>query len=168
MTAIRAEELSLEAFEPFGGVITLPSQDPHATGPGWRWWPETVLLEGDGRPWGIGYLDLEPTDARFDWAERHLRTKEAILATSADLLVYVGPPEHPEEPERLPGLDRFRAFRVPAGMGVVLDRAVWHGAPFTLGRPAPALVLILEGTGREDVTVVRFPDTPIEIEHEGR
>jgi hypothetical protein len=25
-------------------------------------------------------------------------------------------------------------------------------------------VLILEGTGRDDVTVVRFPETPIDVE----
>jgi ureidoglycolate hydrolase len=122
------------------------------------------MLSGDGRPWGLGYLDLRPVDPAFDWAERHMRTLEAILATADDLLVYVGPSEHPEEPDRLPALDRFRAFRVPAGSGVVMDRGVWHGAPFAARGPTPALVLIQEGTGRHDVTVVRFPETPVPIE----
>ena len=45
---------------------------------------------------------------------------------------------------------------------------MWHGAPFTLGGAAAALVLILEGTGREDVTVVRFPESPVDVELNGR
>ena len=168
MTSIAAEALTPEAFEPFGRVIALPDEEPHATGAGWRWWAETVLLEGDGRAWGVGYLDLLPTEPRFDWAERHMRTQEAILATTAEILIYVAPPDHLEEPDRLPELSRFRAFTIPARAGVVLDRAVWHGAPFTLGGAAAALVLILEGTGREDVTVVRFPESPVDVELNGQ
>jgi ureidoglycolate hydrolase len=155
------EPLGPEAFAPYGRVIARPERDEDAHGPGWRWWAETALLSGDGRPMGIGYLDLVPGERRFDWAERHMRTQEAILATSADLLVYVGPPEHPEDPGRLPAVERFRVFRVPAGGGVVMDRGVWHGAPFVVEDAGPAIVLILEGTGRTDVTVVRFE--PVDI-----
>jgi ureidoglycolate hydrolase len=155
------ELLSAQAFAPYGRVIERPGRAADAEGPGWRWWAETALVAGDGRPVGVGYLDLGPTDRRFDWAERHMRTQEAILATSADLLVYVGPPDHREQPDRLPQLDRFHVFRVPAGAGVLMDRAVWHGAPFTVDAPAAAVVLILEGTGRTDVTIRRFD--PVEI-----
>jgi ureidoglycolate lyase len=164
VTTLRAEPLSAEAFAPFGRIVTRPSEDEHASGPGWRWWAETALLDGDDRPWGVGYLDLQPTALRFDWAERHMRTLEAIVATSGDLLVYVGPPERLDDPESMPPLESFRAFRVPAGSGVVLDRGVWHGAPFAAGGRTSAIVLILEGTGRDDLTLMRFPDTPVAIE----
>jgi hypothetical protein len=93
-----------------------------------------------------------------------MRTVEAILSTSEDLLEYVGPPDHLGEPARLPALEDFRVFRVPAGGGVVLDRGVWHGAPITTGGRTQAMVLILEGPARHDVTLARFPDTPVEIE----
>jgi hypothetical protein len=33
------------------------------------------------------------------------------------------------------------------------------------GRSTSALVLLLEGTGRDDVTVARFPDSPITVEY---
>jgi ureidoglycolate hydrolase len=89
-----------------------------------------------------------------------------VFATSADLLVYVAPADHPEEPARLPDPGRFRVFRVPPGSGVVMDRAVWHGAPLAEA-PTRALVLILEGTGRHDVTMVRFPGGPLGIGEEG-
>ena len=157
-------ELSGEAFRPYGRVIERPGRDRDASGPGWAWWAETVVLDGDGRPWGVGYLDLEPTEPRFDWAERHMRSLESIVPISGTCLVYVAPPEHPDEPDRLPGFERFEVFRVRPGSGVVMDRAVWHGAPLAEGAPAHAIVLLLEGTGRADVTVVRFEDEPVEID----
>jgi ureidoglycolate lyase len=161
---LKVRELSAEAFAPYGRVIEVPARPTDASGPGWSWWAETVLLAGDGRPWGVGYLDLEPTELRFDWAERHRRTLEAVFPTSRDVLVYVGPPDHPDEPERIPPLETFRVFRVPPGAGVIMDRGVWHGAPLAPDGPTRALVFILEGTGRHDVALVRFPETPVGIE----
>jgi ureidoglycolate lyase len=162
--ALPVRTLTDAAFEPFGRVIHQPARDPDASGPGWSWWAETDLLAGDGRAWGIGYLDLEPAEGRFDWAERHMRTLEAIVPLGGSCLVYVAPPDHPEEPDRLPPFDRFQVFRVLPGSGVVMDRAVWHGAPLADDVRTKAMVLLLEGTGREDVTMVRFEETPVEIE----
>jgi ureidoglycolate lyase len=160
-------ELTGDAFRPYGRVVERPSRERDADGPGWSWWAETVVLEGDGRPWGVGYLDLEPSTRSFDWAERHLRTLEAIVPVEGGCLVYVAPPDHLDDPARLPPFERFEVFRVPPGAGVVMDRGVWHGAPLADGGPAKAIVLILEGTGREDVTVVRFEEEPVEIEQGG-
>jgi ureidoglycolate lyase len=159
--ALRARELSADAFAPYGRVIEAPARAGDATGPGWTWWAETALLAGDGRPWGVGCLTLEPSELRFDWAERHMRTLEAVVPTTGDVFVYVGPPEHLDEPIRPPSLDRFEVFRVRQGAGVVMDRGVWHGAPFAADRPTVAFVLLLEGTGRTDVALVRFHDTPV-------
>jgi ureidoglycolate lyase len=167
MVTLSAEPLTASAFSPFGRVVDLPDRPHDAAGPGWRWWAETALLEGDERAWGVGYLDLEPAPLRFDWAERHARTLEAVFPLSGGVLLYVGPAEHLEEPERTPSLDRFRVFRVPPGTGVIMDRNVWHGAPLAASGPASALVLILEGTGQHDVTVIRFPETPVEIDEAG-
>jgi ureidoglycolate hydrolase len=162
--ALTVQDLTVETFEPFGRVIGPPERLHDAEGPGWRWWAETMMLEGDGRPWGVGYLDLQPAPASFNWAERHLRTLEAVIPVSGDCLLYVAPAEHLDEPDRLPSFDRFRVFRIRSGSGVVLDRGVWHGAPLAEGGPARAVVLILEGTGRQDVTVARFDDKPVAIE----
>jgi ureidoglycolate lyase len=157
-------ELTDDAFAPFGTVVRMPSRPHDAAGPGWQWWAETIVLEDDGRPWGVGYLDLEPASPlRFDWAERHMRSHEAVVPVSGGCLVYVAPPDHPGEPDRLPPFDAFRVFHVPAGSGVVMKPAVWHGAPIA-EQPAKAIVLLLQGTGRDDVTVVRFEETPIMIE----
>jgi ureidoglycolate lyase len=158
-------DLTPAAFAPYGKVIEMPQRKVDAAGPGWKWWGENVFLEGDVRPYGIGYLNLEPADLRFDWAERHMRTVELIIPAGGDCLVYVGPPDHLDEPAHIPPLARFQVFRVHTGQGVLLDRGVWHGAPLALDRPLNVIVLLHQHTGREDTTVARFPDTPVIIDH---
>ena len=162
MTTLVAEPLSAESFAPFGTVISRPGRTQDAEGPGWQWWAETHTLESDGRSWAFGRLQLAPAELSFDWAECHLQSHEVILASSADLLVYVAPAT--DDPARIPPLDEFRAFRVPAGDGVELRPGIWHGAPFAVDKESSALVLLLEGTGRDDVTIVRFPESPVSIE----
>ncbi len=160
---LRIEPLAAEAFAPFGHVIEQPAAAADATGPGWRWWGETALMAGDSRPYGIGYLDLQPAELRFDWAERHMRSAELLIPTGGDCLVYVGPPDYPDQPERLASLERFRVFRVREGQGVLLQPGVWHGAPLAIDRPLNVVVLLLEHTGRIDTSVVRFTETPVMI-----
>lgn len=157
-------DLTSEAFAQYGKVIEMPRRKVDAAGPGWKWWAESALLEGDARPYAIGYLDLEPADLRFDWAERHMRTMELLIPAGGDCLVYVGPPDHLDEPARLPPLARFQVFRVQQGQAVLLDRGVWHGAPLALDRPLKVIVLLHRNTGLEDTSVMRFEETPVIIE----
>jgi ureidoglycolate hydrolase len=158
------EILTPEAFMPFGKVIRQPDLPPDASGPGWTWWGETALMAGDERPYAIGYLDLKPSPLEFDWAERHMHSVEVLIPVRGDCLVYVGPPEHPEQPDRLPALDRFRVFRVPQGQGVLLERGVWHGAPLAMDRPVNVVVFLLKDSGTLDGSLVRFSKTPLRIQ----
>jgi hypothetical protein len=45
-----------------------------------------------------------------------------------------------------------------------LGKGVWHGAPMALDKPLNIAVLLLKDTGAVDGHVVRFEDTPIQIE----
>lgn len=151
-----AEPLTDEAFRPFGRVLARPAAAPAAQGPGWSWWAETEELPAGDEPYALGYLELEPTDPVVDWAERHRRSAELIVPLGGDCVVYVAPPAATPA--------GFRAFRVAAGTGVLLDPGVWHGAPFAVDRAVAAAVFLLRGTGRTDTVVHRFADTPIRIE----
>jgi ureidoglycolate hydrolase len=162
MTTLDARALTPDAFAPYGSVIRAPERGEDASGPGWRWWAETVSLPTDGRAFGVGYLDLRPAPLRFAWAERHMRSTEVILPIGSECLVYVGPREHLDQPSRIPDRDSFEVFRVTPGTGVAMEPGVWHGAPLTRAATT-ALVLLLEGTGRDDVTVVRFDDDPVDV-----
>jgi ureidoglycolate lyase len=151
-----AEPLTAESFRPFGAVLDRPGEPADATGPGWSWWAKAAGLPADERPYAVGYLALESAQPAIDWSECHERAAELIVPLDGDCAIYVAPRgERPAD---------FRAFRVPAGAGVVLDPGVWHGAPLALDGASSAIVLLPEGTGTDDTTVIRFPDNPIRIE----
>jgi ureidoglycolate lyase len=163
MTRLPVEPLEPSAFSPFGAVVDRPPRAPDATGPGWEWWGETLSVAATERGYGVGYLELEAAEPWFDWAERHMQSQELIAPLDGRILVYVGPPESPEQPDALPPLDRFRVFRLEPGQAVVLAPGVWHGAPHAEGGAARAMVLLQQGTGRDDTVVVRFEDSPVRI-----
>jgi ureidoglycolate hydrolase len=149
--------LDRDAFARYGTVVEQPGRAHDAEGPGWRWWAETATLAATGDAYGVGFLDLEPAPLRFDWAERHRRSPEMIVALAGDCLVYVAPAD--------PGRDEpgsFEVFRLRPGQGVILSPGVWHGAPLAAGGPAAAMVLLREGTSVEDVAIVRFAGVPVE------
>ena len=154
------EPLTPEAFAAFGTVIEKPALTPDATGPGWQWWAQTALLAGDERPYAVGYLDLQPAELTFDWAERHMRSAEALIPVGGDCLFYVAPPDYLDEPGRLPELKRFRAFRIRQGQAVLMQPGVWHGAPFAAGKPVSVIVLLLQRSGTLDNHLVRFENNP--------
>lgn len=160
---LEIQELTPDSFAPFGQVITQQARTHDASGTGWQWWGDLALLPSDGRPYSVGYLDLQPTARRFDWAERHMRSAEMIIPAGGECLIYVAPPDYPDEPDRLAALDRFQVFRVRRGQAVILRPGVWHGAPLAFDRPLNAVVLLLEGTGATDLKLVRFTETPVEI-----
>lgn len=164
---IQLEELDAEAFAPFGTIVQQPQGASDAGGPGWRWWGEQALLPSDARAYQVGYLALEPAPLQFDWAERHMQTRELLFPLSGDCAVYVAPAEFPDHPDRLPPLDTFRAFRVRAGQGVLLHTGVWHGAPLALDRPVSVAVILLQHTGTQDLYLVRFEDSPLLVAAQG-
>src|SRR5215212_2707828 len=113
---LKIEELTAEAFAPFGRVVEQPPRAADVVRPGWSWWGEDHQLAGDltrpDRPYAVGYLDLRPAQLSFDWAERHMHSDEMVIPTGGDCLVYVAPADHPAEPSRLPPLEQFRVFRL--------------------------------------------------------
>jgi ureidoglycolate lyase len=145
------ENLEAESFARFGRVIDVPGREPDAAGDPWRWWARAAVLDHGERPCAVGYLEVEPGRAGFDWAERHHRSEEMVIPLGGELHVYVAAPE-PED---------FRVFRVRPGQAVILGKGVWHGAPLAR-RPASAIVLLAERTGELDTDKVSFEEIAVE------
>jgi ureidoglycolate lyase len=160
---IQAEPLRAESFAPFGKVIEQPARGRDAGGDAWSWWGEMAFMACDDRPYGIGHLLLQPGALRFDWIERHMKSPELLVPMGGDCLFYVAPPQFMDEPAKLPPFDTFRVFRAKSGQGVLLDVGVWHGVPLAVDADVHVTVLLLQGTGATDLTVVRFEDSPFQI-----
>lgn len=158
---LAARPLERDAFSRYGSVVERPDRAHDAEGPGWRWWAETASLAATGGAYGVGFLDLARAPLRFDWAERHARSPEMIVALAGDCLVYVAP----ADPER-DGPGPFEVFRLRPGQGVILAPGVWHGAPLAAESPAAAMVLLREGSGVEDTAMVRFGAVPVRMSAE--
>ena len=150
---VAIEELRAEAFAPFGRCVDVPEREPDSVGDPWRWWAETTLLDRGERPYAVGYLDVEPGGAEFDWAERHERSEEMVIPVAGELLVYVAAGDPAD----------FRVFRARPGQAVVLAKGTWHGAPLAVSAPARAIVLLVEGTGEHDTAMVRFEEVKVEV-----
>jgi ureidoglycolate lyase len=163
MSTLPIQELTHEAFAPFGQVIERPARPVDSSGPGWQWWGEMLNLQGSDRPYAVGYLELQPAELRFDWAERHMHSDELLAPLGSDCLVYVAPADWPDQPERMPDPASFQVFRVRSGQAVLLKRGVWHGAPLAIDQPLNVLVLLLHNTGQQDVFLNRFEDRPVAI-----
>lgn len=160
---IAIQDVTAENFAPYGQVIAQPARPQDGSGPGWRWWGELAHLQGGDRPYTIGYLDLKPAPLRFDWAERHMLSDELLAPLGGSCLVYVAPADFPDEPGRLPALERFEVFRVRQGQAVLLKPGVWHGAPLAEDHPLNVLVILLHNTSAQDGYVCHFEDTPLVI-----
>ncbi|HEV2072891.1 MAG TPA: ureidoglycolate lyase [Thermomicrobiales bacterium] len=154
---IPVEELTPDAFAPYGAVIEQPDATADASGSGWSWWSEISRLPQADRPYAVGYLNLQPSAMEFDWAERHLKSAEVIIPLGGACLVYVGPPD------QTPVWDQFRVYRVRPGQAVVLKEGIWHGAPLALDHPLTALVLLRQGTGTEDVYKSERTEGPMHV-----
>lgn len=155
---LKAQPLTAQDFAPFGEIVTLPQhRQPTGSLEGLDFWADLVPLQNIGAPYGVGYATLDKRPFVQTCAERHMQTQELLHAIGGDMIVVVGPPDYPDEPNRLPPMESFRAFRVPAGDTVIMKPGVWHWAPFAAGGPMRLLVIYKANTGQTDVGYADFP-----------
>ena len=154
MKTVHVQELSVEAFLPFGSYAQ--HLDPKAATAGGRpvaFIPDMVQLNLGGHSIAsLSTCRVEPRDPVIGFSEYHSVTGEGILPLDADVLIHVGPPTSARA--GLP-VDQMQVFRVPQGTAVSLRPGVWHGAPFcATDRAANVLIVLPERTYANDCIVV--------------
>jgi ureidoglycolate lyase len=157
---LRVSPLTPEAFAPYGRLIRMPSSPATASGPGWDWWGEVEPLEAGDRPYTLGFLSLRPAGMSFNWAERHMRSRELIVPMGGKCLIYVAVPSRPVDADR-PSPDGFSVFGLGPGEAVLLEKGIWHGAPLAVDRPLSVLIALLECTGAEDTQAVGLQELTV-------
>jgi ureidoglycolate lyase len=158
MRTVKIEDLSVEAFLPFGFYARHLNPSTEKIGaPPVEFFRDMVQQElGNATRVSFSTCRVEKRAPKIDVTEYHSRTGEAILPLDRDVLIHVGPAT--EGKVEVP-LDKLRVFRVPRGTLVVLRPGVWHHAPFTVdGEAANVLIVLPERTYANDCVVVELTE----------
>ncbi len=157
MHTLKIENLSVEAFLPFGFYAQHLNPGADKLGaPPVEFFRDMVQQDlGQATRVPFSTCRVESRAPIIDVSEYHSHTGEAILPLDRDVLIHVGP----ATPGKDIPLDKLRVFRVPCGTMVVLRPGVWHHAPFTVdGEPANVLIVLPERTYANDCVVVELPE----------
>jgi hypothetical protein len=99
-------------------------------------------------PCSAGVLESVPRPMVLNRMERHLRTREALIALDGEAVLCVAPPQE----EANGGLSGITAVRICTGQALILETGAWHWIPFPVGDTAARfLVIFHSGTGRDDL-----------------
>lgn len=149
---LKVEELSMEAFRPFGTYARLIDPEGCKLGaPPIEFFRDAVCQDFSRGLTAFSTCRVEKRPLIVDVTEYHTETPEGTLPLDNDVFIHVGPatPNDGTVP-----LDEFRVFRVPHGTMVVLHPGVWHHAPFTVNdEPANVLIVLPERTYANDCVV---------------
>lgn len=152
-------ELTPEAFEPYGQVITplrvagqgVETQyDPETSGSE----AQLVLSNGEPRLW---IMHLPHVGLGFSRIARHRRVTQCLGSLGGkDWLIGVAPPGDFGDDAR-PRLDDIVAFRVPGDRIIKLHVATWHAGPHFVHDECQFLNLENLGTNRRDFHAAPLP-----------
>ena len=160
---IKVEELTAEAFLPFGfvGCHIDPETEKIGEVPV-EFYRDMVQLDLGGKAVvSFSTCRVEKRELVIDVTEYHTSTGEGVLPLDNDVLIHVGPAT--ADGAGAP-LDKMRVFRVAKGTMVVTRPGIWHHAPFTVDEnPANVLIVLPERTYANDCVVQEIAD-PIVIE----
>ena len=150
---IRTVDLSEQALKGIGQLLTpakrvAPEPDAEHS------YFDTVADLQLGAPCSAGVVECRPRPKTLRRMERHLHTREALVALEGEVIACLAPPQQGSAA----GLDGIVAVRVKTGQAFILEQGAWHGSPFPVGRkPARLQVIFRSGTGRSGL---EFHDLP--------
>ena len=75
------------------------------------------------------------------WLERHLNMTQIFVGVgSTPFAMVLGKPNQGSG-ENIPRLEDVRAFRIPAGQGVMIYLGTWHDFPMSIGDPVTVMTM---------------------------
>lgn len=124
--AVTAELVDAASFAPFGRVVPLADGGAaglvSTLGTGWAdvHTPDALIAENPS----LGMTSAGSAPFRSTVMERHANVEEALLPMASALVLAVAAATDGDAP----CAGDVRAFVIPVGSAVVLDRGVWHDA----------------------------------------
>ena len=150
---IRTVDLSEQALKGIGILLTPDKRVAPEPGAEHSYF-DTVEDLQLGAPCSAGVVECRPRPKTLLRLERHLHTREALVALEGEAIVCLAPPQQGSAA----GLDGIVALKVKSGQAFILEVGAWHGSPFPVGRKAARLLVIFRsGTGRNDLEFHELP-----------
>ncbi len=147
MTDLFVEEMTEEAFAPFGDLLQAdgPADMMINQGRCGRYHDRAQLEFVEARA-GISLFQAEPCTLplTLEMVERHPLGSQAFVPMTAHPFLVIVAPDQRGQPD-MPGVPRV--FETRAGQGVNLHRGVWHGVLTPLFAPGLFAVVDRIGTG---------------------
>jgi ureidoglycolate hydrolase len=146
-------DLSEEALKGIGQVLTPRQWTAPEAGAEYAY-ADIVEDLGLGAPCSAGTLECLPRPMTLRRMERHLRTRELLIALGGEAVICLAPPQE----SAAGALSGITAVRVRTGQAFILDIGAWHWIPYPTGdSPARFLVVFRSGTGKTDLQYHDFP-----------
>lgn len=151
MKKIKVEQLSKQAFAPFGTYYDMANPDGYALrGELHAFYPDRLTAYHDGQ---VGFSPItvkKPDVMKVTQVEYHTTTCEIIMPLSDDMILHVAPPSAGKP---LPELTK--AFIVPKNTLIKMNACVWHLAPLPANADSlTAMIILPECTYMNDCIVV--------------
>ncbi len=130
MKQIIAEPLTKEAFAPFGQVIGTHERTPDMSNEGFDYFHNEMDISNFEVKTTFGWLDMKPKALELTSLQSLKYSDEGYFPTDGKKSVIPVAPHNPET--GLPDYDNLRLFILDKGMGVLVDKHIWHLAPYPL------------------------------------
>ena len=151
MKTVKVENLTKEAFAPYGEFYAMDKPDGHALcGEIHCFYPDRVTAY-QGHNVGFSAITVKkPEKMLITQVEYHTTTAELIMPLSGDMILHVAEPS-----AGTPITEKTKAFLVPKNTLIKMKAGVWHLAPLPAEDDVLAALIVLpECTYMNDCTVV--------------
>ncbi|MEE1114631.1 MAG: DUF4867 family protein [Eubacterium sp.] len=150
MIEIKVQELTKEAFAPFGEYYDMVNPDGHALcGEIHQFYPDRITEAYFTRAAFSPLVVKRPEEMVIKQLEYHNNSPEIILPLTGDVIIHVGPAS-----AGTPVTEKTKAFYVKKGTLVKLKTAIWHLAPLPVDEQVTVLIVLPELTYAKDCPVV--------------
>ena len=155
MIQIKAEEITVQNFAPFGQFYNMAEPEGYALcGELHKFYPDR-LTAYHGKNLGFSPITVrKPEKMIIDAVEYHTTTCEIILPLNDDMVLHVAPAS-----AGTPVTPLTKAFIVPKNTLVKMNAAIWHLAPLPVQeKELYAMIILPECTYANDCTVVTLDE----------
>ncbi len=121
---VRAEELTVEHFAPYGQAVLMPDGLAPKRGQDWDCWDNLARFGSAAQR--VGCVWTRPTNRPITHMERHLA--EVLAPVTAPVIQAMALPDDLADPHAQPDAHTVRAFIIRPGQCIVMADGAWHWA----------------------------------------